>query len=241
VHYLRHPLETLRAGSDGTWNALDLARRTGARFLLASTSEVYGDPLEHPQREGYWGNVNPIGPRSVYDEAKRFAEAVTYAHRREGHVDARAVRIFNSYGPRMAVDDGRVVTTFLVQALTGEPLTVAGDGTQTRSLCFASDTARGLLAAALAAQPGPFNIGSTHEITVSELACLVRTVCGSESPVLHVDLPQDDPRVRRPDLTRTRTQLGWEARVPLVEGLQRTARWLQDSGALSERAGTATR
>jgi dTDP-glucose 4,6-dehydratase len=241
VHYLRHPLETLRAGSDGTWNALDLARRTGARFLLASTSEVYGDPLEHPQRESYWGNVNPIGPRSVYDEAKRFAEAVTYAHRRAGLVDARAVRIFNSYGPRMAVDDGRVVTTFLVQALSGEPLTVAGDGTQTRSLCFASDTARGLLAAALAGQAGPFNIGSAHEITVSELASLVRTVCGSESPVLHVDLPQDDPRVRRPDLTRTRTQLGWEAEVSLVEGLQRTARWLQDSGALTERAGTAMR
>ena len=233
VDYLRHPLETLKASSDGTWNALELARRTGARFLLASTSEVYGDPLEHPQRESYWGNVNPIGPRSVYDEAKRFAEAVTYAHRREGLVDARAVRIFNSYGPRMAVEDGRVVSTFLSQALTGQPLSVAGDGAQTRSLCFASDTVAGLLAAAMSRQPGPFNIGSDHEITVLELADLVREVCGSDAPVVHVELPQDDPRVRRPDLSRTRSQLGWEARVPLLEGLRRTATWLRQSEALA--------
>jgi dTDP-glucose 4,6-dehydratase len=166
---------------------------------------------------------------------------VTYAHRRAGLVDARAVRIFNSYGPRMAVDDGRVVTTFLVQALTGQALTVAGDGGQSRSLCFAPDTARGLLRAALTSHPGPFNIGSDHEVTVAELASLVRQVCDSDSPLLHVDLPQDDPRVRRPDLSRTRAELGWQAEVPLLEGLRRTAHWLRTSGALRRAPEAADR
>jgi dTDP-glucose 4,6-dehydratase len=237
VSYLRHPVETLRAGSHGTFNALELARRHGARFLLASTSEVYGDPLEHPQRETYWGNVNPIGPRSVYDESKRYAEALTYAYRRQGIVDGRAVRIFNTYGPRMAVDDGRVVPTFLAQALTDRPITVAGDGRQTRSLCFVTDTTRGLLAAALSERPGPFNIGNDHELTVLELARVVRVVCASASPLVHVPAAQDDPRVRRPDLSRTLEELAWQPRVALDEGLRRTADWLRCSGRLSALAG----
>ena len=227
VTYLRHPIETLRAGSHGTFHALDLARRTDARFLLASTSEVYGDPEEHPQRETYWGRVNPIGPRSVYDEAKRFSEAATFAHAREGLVNAGAVRIFNSYGPRMAVGDGRVVPTFVDQALRGEPLTVAGDGTQTRSLCFAADTARGLLAAADSGKRGPFNIGNDHEITMMELAKTVLAITGSTSAIEHVALPEDDPRVRCPDLTRTTRELGWAPRVSLEEGLRTTVDWMR--------------
>src|SRR4051794_27558478 len=213
LSYLRHPLDTMRAGSFGTFNALRLARDHRARFLLASTSEVYGDPQEHPQSESYWGHVNPIGPRSVYDESKRFAEALTFAHRREGLVDTGVVRIFNSYGPRMSVGDGRVVPTFVSQALRGEPLTVAGDGRQTRSLCFASDTARGILTAALSQRPGPYNIGNPHEVTMLELARCVLEVCDSTSSIEHVDLPEDDPKVRRPDLTRTRAHLGWEPAI----------------------------
>jgi|tagenome__1003787_1003787.scaffolds.fasta_scaffold20902944_2 dTDP-glucose 4,6-dehydratase len=232
VSYLRHPVATMRAGSHGTLNALELARRHSARFLLASTSEVYGDPLEHPQRESYWGNVNPIGPRSVYDESKRFAEALTYSYRRQRIVDARAVRIFNTYGPRMAVDDGRVVPTFLAQALTGRPITVAGDGRQTRSLCFVTDTTRGLLAAALSDHAGPFNIGNDHELTMLELAETVQAVCGSSSAIVHTRAAQDDPRVRRPDLSRTADQLAWQPRVPLHEGLRRTVDWLRVSGRL---------
>jgi len=238
VSYLRHPVETMRAGSHGTLNALELARRHGARFLLASTSEVYGDPLEHPQRESYWGNVNPIGPRSVYDESKRYAEALTYAYRRQRIVDARAVRIFNTYGPRMAVDDGRVVPTFLAQALTDRPITVAGDGLQTRSLCFVTDTTRGLLAAALSDRPGPFNIGNDHELTVLDLARAVRVVCASASPLVHTPAAEDDPRVRRPDLSRTAEELAWHPRVPLDEGLRRTAEWLRVSGRLAAGAGS---
>jgi len=234
VSYLRHPVATMRAGSHGTYNALELARRRGARFLLTSTSEVYGDPLEHPQRETYWGNVNPIGPRSVYDESKRFAEALTYSYRRQGLVDARAVRIFNTYGPRMAVDDGRVVPTFLAQALTGRPMTVAGDGEQTRCLCFASDTTRGVLAAALSDHPGPFNIGSSHELTMLELAEAVRTVCSSRSTIVHTEAAEDDPRIRRPDLSRTVNDLGWEPQVALHDGLSRTADWLSSSGRLDD-------
>jgi dTDP-glucose 4,6-dehydratase len=232
LSYLRHPLETMRAGSHGTLNALQLARRHGARFLLASTSEVYGDPLEHPQRETYWGNVNPIGPRSVYDESKRFAEALTYAHRRQDLVDAAAVRIFNSYGPRMAIGDGRVVPTFIIQALRGEPLTVAGDGKQTRSLCFASDTARGLLVAATSSHGGPFNIGNPYEVTMLELAKTILETCRSSSAVEHVSLPEDDPRVRRPDLTRTTRVLGWRPTVSLTEGLARTVAWVRETAAL---------
>jgi dTDP-glucose 4,6-dehydratase len=234
LHYLAHPTETLRVGSDGTRLALELAERHRARFVLASTSEVYGDPEQHPQPEDYWGNVNPIGPRSVYDEAKRFAEALTYSARREGRVDAGAVRIFNTYGPRMQLDDGRVVPAFLGQALRGEPLTVAGDGTQTRSLCFVEDTVRGILAFTASAEPGPVNLGNDHEITVLELAETVLRLTGSSSEIVFVDRPEDDPMVRCPDLTRARTLLGWGPTVPLEDGLRRTIAWV--SARLGHRA-----
>ena len=226
--YLAMPLQTLRAGSAGTENALELARRHGARFLLASTSEVYGDPAEHPQPETYWGNVNPIGPRSVYDEAKRYAEALTASYRRQGLVDAAIVRIFNTYGPRMRPDDGRVVSTFLDQADRGEPLTVQGDGSQTRSLCFVEDTARGIVAMALSDAMGPINLGRGAEITVLDLARLVITLCGSRSEIRLVPRAVDDPEVRCPDLSLARTLLGWEPRVTLEDGLRRTLAWLRE-------------
>jgi dTDP-glucose 4,6-dehydratase len=206
-------------------HCLELAERTGARFLLASTSEVYGDPLVHPQPETYWGNVNPIGPRSVYDEAKRYAEALTAAFRRERGVDTAIVRIFNTFGPRMRLDDGRAVPAFLSQALAGEPITVAGDGLQTRSLCYVEDTVEGILALAASDEPGPVNIGSEHELTMLELAEVVRALAGSASVVRHVDLPVDDPRMRRADLTRARELLGWEPGVPLDDGLKQTLEW----------------
>ncbi|GAA1156995.1 GDP-mannose 4,6-dehydratase [Nocardioides aquiterrae] len=226
VHYLRLPLETLRSGSLGTTHALDLAERTGARFLLASTSEVYGDPLEHPQHESYWGNVNPIGPRSVYDEAKRFAEATTAAYRRSLGTDATIARIFNTYGPRMALADGRVVPAFVQQALAGEPLTVAGDGSQTRSLCWVADTVDGLVRLGESGFPGPVNIGGDAEVTVLELARTIIDLTGSSSTIEHVPLPQDDPRVRRPDLAEAEGLLGWRPRTPLREGLIRTIEWV---------------
>lgn len=226
--YLAHPTETLRVGSLGTMNALDLAERKGARFVLASTSEVYGDPLQHPQPESYWGNVNPNGPRSVYDEAKRFAEAATFSARREGRVDASAVRIFNTYGPRMALDDGRVVSTFIEQAINGAPLTVAGDGTQTRSLCYVDDTVRGILDFARSDLAGPLNIGGDAEITVLDLAETVLRLTGSEGGIRFVERPTDDPSVRRPDLTRTRSELGWEPQVRLEDGLARTIAWARE-------------
>jgi dTDP-glucose 4,6-dehydratase len=225
VHYLRYPLETMRVGSLGTMNALELAREKSARFVLASTSEVYGDPLEHPQHESYWGNVNPIGPRSVYDESKRFAEALTAAYRREGRADAAIVRIFNTYGPRMRLDDGRAIPAFISQALAGEPITVAGDGQQTRSLCYVEDTVEGILALAAEDCPGPVNIGGSQEISMLALAEQIRDVAGSASPVEFIDLPVDDPRVRRPDTTLARAVLGWEQRVPFDEGLKRTLEW----------------
>jgi dTDP-glucose 4,6-dehydratase len=225
AHYLRYPLETMRVGSLGTMNALELAREKSARFVLASTSEVYGDPLEHPQHESYWGNVNPIGPRSVYDESKRFAEALTAAYRREGRVDAAIVRIFNTYGPRMRLDDGRAIPAFISQALAGERITVAGDGQQTRSLCYVEDTVVGILALAAGDCPGPVNIGGSEEISMLALAEQIRDVAGSASPVEFVDLPVDDPRVRRPDTTLARSVLGWEQRVPFDEGLKRTLEW----------------
>jgi dTDP-glucose 4,6-dehydratase len=225
LHYLALPLETLRVGSLGTMHCLDLAERNGARFLLASTSEVYGDPLVHPQPETYWGNVNPIGPRSVYDESKRYAEALTAAYRRERGVDTTIVRIFNTFGPRMRLDDGRVVPAFLSQALAGRPLTVAGDGSQTRSLCFVEDTVEGLLTLAASVEPGPVNIGSDHELTVLALAETVRDLAGSSSVVEFVDLPVDDPKLRRADLTRARALLGWEPVVPFDVGLKRTLDW----------------
>jgi dTDP-glucose 4,6-dehydratase len=228
LHYLRLPLETLRVGSVGTTNALELAAEHGARFLLASTSEVYGDPLEHPQAEEYWGNVNPIGPRSVYDEAKRFAEATTAAYRRHLGVDTVIARIFNTYGPRMSVADGRVVPTFVQQALEDEPLTVAGDGSQSRSLCYVEDTVDGLLRLALSDLPGPVNIGNDDETTMLELAHTVRGLTGSSSEIRFVELPEDDPRLRRPDLTLARTRLGWRPTTPGDVGLKRTVEWVSE-------------
>lgn len=228
VHYLRLPLETLRSGSAGTMRALDLAERTGARFLLASTSEVYGDPMEHPQQESYWGNVNPVGPRSVYDEAKRFSEATTAAYRRARGVNTTIARIFNTYGPRMALDDGRVVPAFIQQALTGQPLTVAGDGSQTRSLCWVEDTVDGLVRLAASSHPGPVNIGAEQETTVLDLATTIRRLADSGSSVQFVPLPEDDPQVRRPDITQARRLLDWEPRMPVEDGLARTVAWVRD-------------
>ncbi len=225
LHYLAMPIETLEVGSLGTRHALALAERHEARFVLASTSEVYGDPLVHPQPESYWGNVNPIGPRSVYDESKRFAEALTMAHRREGRVDTAIVRIFNTYGPRMRLDDGRAIPAFMSQALAGRPITVAGDGSQTRSLCYVEDTVDGILALAASGHPGPVNIGSTEEITIRDLAERVRDLTGACSPIEYVELPADDPQQRRPDARLAADVLGWEPRFDMEEGLKRTLEW----------------
>ena len=227
VDYLRLPVETLMAGSAGTLHALELAQDKGARFVLASTSEVYGDPLEHPQPESYWGNVNPVGPRSVYDEAKRYAEALTTAFRTAHGADTGIVRIFNTYGPRMRPGDGRMVPNFIRQALAGEPLTVAGDGAQTRSICYVDDTARGILALAGSALPGPVNIGNPDELSVMDLALLIRDLVGSSSPVCYVERPQDDPSVRCPDTALATEQLGWRAEIGRAEGLRRTIEWFR--------------
>jgi dTDP-glucose 4,6-dehydratase len=213
------PLEILHAGSLGVFATVNLALEHGARYLLASTSEVYGEPLVHPQPEEYWGNVNPIGPRACYDESKRFAEAVVTTHARSFGLDAGVVRIFNTYGPRMRIDDGRVVSNFVVQALEGRPLTIQGDGSQTRSFCYVTDLVRGLVALMDSSEPGPVNIGNPHEFTVMELAELVLELTGSGSPIDHRPLPQDDPLKRRPDITRARSKLGWEPQVTLREGL----------------------
>ncbi|MCG7203320.1 NAD-dependent epimerase/dehydratase family protein [Streptomyces arenae] len=220
--YLRHPLETLDVGSLGTRNMLALAERDGARFLLASTSEVYGDPLVHPQREDYWGNVNPVGPRSVYDESKRFAEALVTAHVGNRGADAGIVRLFNTYGPRMRALDGRAVPTFVCQALAGEPLTVAGDGDQTRSLCYVDDTVDGILRVAASRSVRPVNIGGTDEVTVHEIALRVVELTGSASPIEFVARPTDDPQRRRPDTTLARELLGWTPHVPWEEGIKQT-------------------
>ena len=225
--YLRWPIQTLEAGSRGTRNALDLAERKGARFVLASTSEVYGDPLEHPQRESYRGNVNPVGPRSVYDEAKRYAEALTSAFRHARGLDTTIVRIFNTYGPRMRPGDGRAIPTFVRQALRDEPVTVAGDGSQTRSICHVGDTVRGITALALSSHPGPVNIGSPYEISMLDLARLVIELTGARSPVRFVERPVDDPCVRRPDTALAREALGWEPRIPVEEGLRSTIAWFR--------------
>jgi len=233
--YLARPLETLAVGSEGTRHSLALAADNGARFVLASTSEVYGDPLVHPQPETYWGNVNPVGPRSVYDEAKRFAEALTMATHRARGVDVGIVRIFNTYGPRLRPGDGRVVSNFLVQALQGRPLTVYGDGSQTRSLCFVDDEVAGILALLDSELTGPVNIGNPDELTVLELAHAVLELTGSSSPIVHEPLPVDDPTRRRPDNTVARRELGWEPLVPLEEGLRRTAEFF--SSGTPQRAG----
>jgi dTDP-glucose 4,6-dehydratase len=222
IDYLKLPIQTLKVGSLGTHNTLGLAKAKRARYFLASTSEVYGDPLEHPQRESYWGNVNPIGPRGVYDEAKRFAEAMTMAYHRHHRLDVRIARIFNTFGPAMRPYDGRVVSNFIRQALNGDPLTVYGDGRQTRSLCYISDEVEGLYRLFASDVLGPVNIGNPEERSVRDLAERVIALTGSASPIVHEPLPMDDPRVRRPDITRARTLLGWEPRVPLDEGLRLT-------------------
>ena len=222
IDYLKLPIQTLKVGSLGTHNCLGLAKAKGARFLIASTSEVYGDPLVHPQREEYWGNVNPVGPRGVYDEAKRFAEAITMAYHRAHGMETRIVRIFNTYGPRMRVQDGRAIPAFLSQALRGEDVTVFGDGSQTRSLCYVSDLVDGIFRLMMSATPDPVNIGNPHELTIRALAERIVALAGSKSKIVERPLPVDDPRVRQPDITRARTILGWEPKVPLEEGLPRT-------------------
>ncbi|MFF5938631.1 UDP-glucuronic acid decarboxylase family protein [Streptomyces sp. NPDC012508] len=225
--YLRRPLQTLAVGSRGTENMLRLAQRNGARFLLASTSEVYGDPLIHPQTEDYWGNVNPVGPRSVYDEAKRYAEAVSLAYHRSHGVDVGIVRIFNTYGPRMRPHDGRVVSSFITQALAGEPLTIYGDGKQTRSFCYVDDLIRGIVAMLDSTARGPVNLGNPEERTVTELADLVLEITGSMSDVEYHPLPTDDPTRRRPVITRAQEHLGWDPEVTVEEGLRRTVDWFR--------------
>ena len=221
--FARIPIQILKVGGLGTHNSLGLSLAKGARFFLASTSEVYGDPQVHPQPEEYWGNVNPIGPRGVYDEAKRYAEAMTMAYHRHHGVDVRIVRIFNTYGPRMRPDDGRAVSNFLVQALRGEPITVYGDGSQTRSFTYVDDEIRGFLALLDSDVTSPVNIGNDHEFTIAELAELVIELTGSPSEIVHLPLPTDDPTQRKPDLTKARTLLGWEPTIQLREGLERTA------------------
>jgi dTDP-glucose 4,6-dehydratase len=227
VDYLEHPIPTLKVGALGTHNALGLAKAKGARFFLASTSEVYGDPLIHPQTESYWGNVNPIGPRGVYDEAKRFAEAITMAYHRFHGVDTRIVRIFNTYGPRMRPRDGRVVSNFIVQALMEEPITIYGDGSQTRSFCYVDDEIDGIVRLFHGGDPDPVNIGNPDEYTVRQLADLVVELTGTRSTIVHRALPADDPRVRRPDITRARSLLGWEPHVAVREGLARTIEYFR--------------
>ena len=227
IDYLQLPIQTLKVGSLGTHNTLGLAREKGATYLLASTSEVYGDPLVHPQHEEYWGNVNPVGPRGVYDEAKRFAEAMTMAYHRYHGLDTRIVRIFNTYGPRMRPGDGRVVSNFVVQALRGEPLTIYGDGSQTRSFCFVDDEVRGLLALLDSSEHEPVNIGNPTEFTIAELAELVLGVTGSRSAIEQRALPVDDPTQRRPDIGRARDVLGWKPEIDLHTGLQRTVEYFR--------------
>jgi len=222
IDYLELPIQTLKVGSLGTHNALGLARAKGARFFIASTSEVYGDPLVHPQTEDYWGNVNPVGPRGVYDEAKRFSEAITMAYHTYHGLDTRIVRIFNTYGPRMRPRDGRVVSNLIVQALMGEPLTLYGDGSQTRSFCYASDEVEGIYRLFMRGDHRPTNIGNPVEFTVKQLAELVAELTGTSAKITYEPLPVDDPKVRKPDITRARETLGWEPSVPLREGLEKT-------------------
>ena len=230
VDYLQLPIQTLKVGSLGTHNALGLAKEKAARFLLASTSEVYGDPQVHPQPETYWGHVNPIGPRGVYDEAKRFAEAMTYAYHRTHGIDVRVARIFNCQGPRMRIDDGRAVPTFIAQALRGEPITLHGGGAQTRSIVYVDDLIDGILRLLVSDYCDPVNIGNPHEVSIRELAELVCDIIapGSEPQLLDTERPVDDPEVRRPDITVARRELGWEPQVDLRDGLERTIAWCRD-------------
>jgi dTDP-glucose 4,6-dehydratase len=227
VDYLRHPIATLKVGSLGTHNTLGLAKLKKARYLLASTSEVYGDPEVHPQREDYWGHVNPIGLRGVYDEAKRFAEAMTMAYHRSHGVKTHIIRIFNTYGKRMRLDDGRVLPNFMGQALRGEPLTVYGSGAQTRSFCYVDDLVEGIVRLLGTDFHEPVNLGNPHEVTILDFAQEILALSGSRSPIVYKPLPQDDPRVRRPDITRARTLLGWEPKIDRHEGLRRTLEYFQ--------------
>ena len=227
VDYLNYPIKTLKVGAMGTLNTLGIAKANKARFFLASTSEVYGDPSVHPQPESYWGNVNPIGTRSCYDESKRYAEAVTMAYHREHNLDTRIVRIFNTYGPRMQPHDGRVVTNFVVQALTGEPITIYGDGSQTRSFCYVEDEIEGLYLLFMKGDTLPTNIGNPVEFTMRQLADLVIELTGSKSPIVMRQLPLDDPKQRQPDITKARTELGWEPKIQLRDGLTRTIEYFR--------------
>jgi len=228
IDYLQYPIQTLKVGALGTHKVLGLARTKGARFLLASTSEVYGDPLVHPQREDYWGNVNPIGPRGVYDEAKRFAEAMTLAYHRYHGVDTRIARVFNTYGPRMRLDDGRVVPNFIGQALRGEPLTVYGDGSQSRSFCYVNDLIDGVCKLLLSDMGEPVNLGNPEEMTILELAHKVNDITGNSAGIVYKPLPRDDPKRRCPDISRARQLLGWEPKVGLGEGLRKTIEWFKE-------------
>ena len=230
VDYLNHPIETMLVGSHGTHNMLEMAKAKKAVFLLTSTSEVYGDPKEHPQRETYWGHVNPIGPRSVYDEAKRYAEAMTFAYRRTRKVDTRVVRIFNTYGPRMNINDGRVVPNFIDQALKGAPITIYGDGRQTRSFCYVDDEVDGILRLLFSDLAGPVNIGNPHEFTILDFSGIVLKLTGGKSRLVYKPLPEDDPMQRKPDITIARTKLGWEPKVLLEDGLRRTIEWFRNNG-----------
>jgi|SRR5437868_12317123 dTDP-glucose 4,6-dehydratase len=227
VDYSTHGIATLRVGSLGTFNALEIAKKYGAKYLISSTSECYGDPLQHPQKETYWGNVNPIGPRSVYDEAKRFSEAATAAYRRYHKVDTRIVRIFNTYGPRMQLNDGRVIPNFMKQALRGEELTVYGDGKQTRSFCYVSDEIEGILRVARSADSGPINIGNPSEFTILECAQQVLAVTGSKSRIRYEPLPQDDPKQRCPDISKARELLGWQPTIDLPTGLKKSLEYFR--------------
>ncbi|WP_172826588.1 NAD-dependent epimerase/dehydratase family protein [Mycobacterium sp. 1423905.2] len=233
IDYQRLPIQTLRVGSAGTETACAIAEHGGGRLVLASTSEVYGDPEEHPQSETYWGNVNPVGPRSVYDEAKRYAEALVFAYRRLGRVDVGVARIFNTYGPGMRADDGRMVPTFCRQALAGEPLTVSGTGDQTRSLCFVDDTVSGLMALARSDFGGPVNIGNPAELTVLAAAEFIRDLAGSDSPIEFTAAAEDDPQRRCPDITLARERLGWQPRVDYRSGLRTTLQWFRDTAHIS--------
>jgi dTDP-glucose 4,6-dehydratase len=226
--YLNYPIQTLKVGSLGTHKALGLAKEKKARFLLASTSEVYGDPLTHPQKEDYWGNVNPIGPRGVYDEAKRFAEAITMAYHRTHGVETRIARIFNTYGPRMRLNDGRVVPNFILQALQGEDLTVYGDGLQTRSFCYVDDLVEGISRLLFSQETQPVNLGNPREFSILEFAGKIMEIAGSRSKVIRKPLPEDDPRVRRPDISRATAILGWSPRIEVTEGIRRTIPYFRE-------------